>query len=176
MLRLYSKYTHNLLSTSSFFILLLLLSPPSNLHHHLHHHNQREKRDSLLLVEAIAMGQGISTAQWFTYGRRHFTKTGYIRHVKDYRIENGLTNKNQWQQNQKPPQSRPDTPRGVDDDDGINLRGKVGPHVLSILYILVSLCDRTIIDFVPNNQIRLKITMLERSWSSLVRILDWDMN
>jgi len=30
------------------------------------------------------MGAGISTTQWYAYGRRHFTKTGYQRHVKSY--------------------------------------------------------------------------------------------
>lgn len=30
------------------------------------------------------MGAGISTTQWFLHGKRHFTKTGYLRHIKSY--------------------------------------------------------------------------------------------
>ena len=30
------------------------------------------------------MGQAISSTQFFLYGKRHFTKTGYQRHVKKY--------------------------------------------------------------------------------------------
>lgn len=30
------------------------------------------------------MGQGISTTQWYVYGRKHFTQSGYIRHLQKY--------------------------------------------------------------------------------------------
>jgi len=30
------------------------------------------------------MGAGISTTQWYLHGKRHFTKTGYLRHIKSY--------------------------------------------------------------------------------------------
>lgn len=30
------------------------------------------------------MGQTVSTAQWYVYGKRHFTQSGYLRHVRAY--------------------------------------------------------------------------------------------
>jgi len=30
------------------------------------------------------MGQGIATTQFYLYGRKHFTQTGYLKHVKEY--------------------------------------------------------------------------------------------
>ena len=56
------------------------------------------------------MGQGISTAQWFVYGKRNFTETGYLRHVKKYC---------------SPIQGRADVRRGVEGADGVDLGGKV---------------------------------------------------
>eukprot|EP00553_Chaetoceros_curvisetus_P000808 CAMPEP_0204626420 /NCGR_PEP_ID=MMETSP0717-20131115/12139_1 /ASSEMBLY_ACC=CAM_ASM_000666 /TAXON_ID=230516 /ORGANISM="Chaetoceros curvisetus" /LENGTH=342 /DNA_ID=CAMNT_0051642365 /DNA_START=96 /DNA_END=1124 /DNA_ORIENTATION=- len=56
------------------------------------------------------MGQGISTTQWYVYGKRHFTQTGYLRHIKDYK---------------SPVQSRADIIRGASGADGVDLGGQV---------------------------------------------------
>jgi dehydrogenase/reductase SDR family protein 12 len=55
------------------------------------------------------MGQGISTSQWFVYGRRNFTQNGYLRHVKNYN---------------SPVQSRADICRGAEGADGVDMGGK----------------------------------------------------
>lgn len=55
------------------------------------------------------MGQGISTAQWYIYGKRNFTQTGYLRHVKKYN---------------SPVQSRSDICRGAEGADGVDMAGK----------------------------------------------------
>jgi dehydrogenase/reductase SDR family protein 12 len=54
--------------------------------------------------------QGVSTTQWFVYGKRHFTQTGYLRHVKNYN---------------SPVQSRADICRGAEGADGVDLGGQV---------------------------------------------------
>ena len=51
----------------------------SSNHHRQHRSFHRVKKR----IQRI-MGQSISTSQWYVYGRRHFTKTGYQRHIKDY--------------------------------------------------------------------------------------------
>lgn len=56
------------------------------------------------------MGQAISTSQWYVYGKRHFTKTGYLRHIKDYT---------------DPVQSSAAIGVGQAGEDGVNLGGKV---------------------------------------------------
>ena len=56
------------------------------------------------------MGQAISTSQWFVYGKRHFTKTGYLRHIKQYT---------------EPVQASNTIRVGQPGEDGVNLGGKV---------------------------------------------------
>jgi len=56
------------------------------------------------------MGQGISTTQWFVYGRRNFTQTGYIRHTKGYT---------------SPVQSKAALKVGENGADGVDMTGKV---------------------------------------------------
>jgi len=56
------------------------------------------------------MGQTISTSQWYVYGRRHFTKSGYERHLKEYK---------------DPVQSIASIGRNVNGSDGVDLDGKV---------------------------------------------------
>ena len=56
------------------------------------------------------MGQSISTSQWYVYGRRHFTKTGYQRHIRDYNDH---------------VQSCANIGRNVEGADGVDLDGKV---------------------------------------------------
>ena len=59
------------------------------------------------------MGQTISTSQWYVYGRRHFTQSGYQRHIKDYyQALGGL-------------QSSASIGRNVNGSDGVDLDGKV---------------------------------------------------
>jgi len=59
------------------------------------------------------MGQSISTTQWYVYGRKHFTQSGYNRHVKDYYQSLGGV------------QSSASIGRNVEGSDGVNLDGKV---------------------------------------------------
>lgn len=56
------------------------------------------------------MGQGISTTQFYLFGRRHCTKTGYEKHVKAYA---------------SPPQSSATVKAGEAGSDGVDLGGKV---------------------------------------------------
>jgi len=57
------------------------------------------------------MGQGISATQFFVYGKRHFTKTGYQKHVKGYYTT--------------PVQQKASICRGEDGADNVDLEGKV---------------------------------------------------
>lgn len=56
------------------------------------------------------MGATISTTQWFVYGKKHFTKTGYEKHIKKYQL---------------PVQNTPYIRPGQEGEDGVNLEGKV---------------------------------------------------
>lgn len=56
------------------------------------------------------MGQGISTTQFFLYGKRHFTKTGYLKHVNSY---------------QSPFQTSAAIQRNQEGADGVDLNGRV---------------------------------------------------
>eukprot|EP00568_Trieres_chinensis_P011205 CAMPEP_0183299352 /NCGR_PEP_ID=MMETSP0160_2-20130417/6105_1 /TAXON_ID=2839 ORGANISM="Odontella Sinensis, Strain Grunow 1884" /NCGR_SAMPLE_ID=MMETSP0160_2 /ASSEMBLY_ACC=CAM_ASM_000250 /LENGTH=340 /DNA_ID=CAMNT_0025461575 /DNA_START=200 /DNA_END=1222 /DNA_ORIENTATION=+ len=56
------------------------------------------------------MGQSVSTTQWFVYGKRHFTQTGYLRHIKSYT---------------SPVQTSASIGRGAEGSDGIDLGGRV---------------------------------------------------
>jgi dehydrogenase/reductase SDR family protein 12 len=56
------------------------------------------------------MGAAISTSQWYIYGKRHFTKTGYARHIKNYT---------------DPVQANNLIRVGQQGEDGVNLGGKV---------------------------------------------------
>ncbi|CAB9512261.1 daunorubicin C-13 ketoreductase DnrU [Seminavis robusta] len=56
------------------------------------------------------MGQAISATQFYLYGRRHFTSTGYTRHVKKYK---------------SPVQTSPTIRLGQEGSDGVNMEGKV---------------------------------------------------
>jgi dehydrogenase/reductase SDR family protein 12 len=56
------------------------------------------------------MGQVISNTQWYVYGKRNFTKPGYIRHAKAYT---------------EPVQKNNLIRVGQDGEDGVNLAGKV---------------------------------------------------
>jgi dehydrogenase/reductase SDR family protein 12 len=56
------------------------------------------------------MGAGLSTTQWYVYGKLHFTQNGYIRHMGKYTT---------------PVQSSPSIGRGVTGADGVDLNGKV---------------------------------------------------
>lgn len=56
------------------------------------------------------MGQAISTSQWYFYGKRHFTKTGYLRHIEQYT---------------EPVQSSNLIRVGQEGEDGVNLGGKI---------------------------------------------------
>jgi len=57
------------------------------------------------------MGQGISVTQWYVHGRKHFTKTGYDKHVKQYyksAVQNSAS-----------------IIRGAEGADGVDMEGKV---------------------------------------------------
>jgi hypothetical protein len=56
------------------------------------------------------MGATISTSQWYLYGRRHFTKTGYEKHIKSYK---------------DPVQKAASILRNQEGADGVDLEGKV---------------------------------------------------
>ena len=56
------------------------------------------------------MGQGVSTLQWFTFGRQHFRQTGYLKHIQSY---------------EGPVQAKADICRGANGADGVDLEGKV---------------------------------------------------
>lgn len=68
------------------------------------------------------MGQSISTSQWYVYGRRHFTQSGYKRHIKDYYQSVGNSSANG---NGNIVQNSACIGRNVDGADGIDLEGKV---------------------------------------------------
>ena len=55
------------------------------------------------------LGTGIATTQFFLYGKIHFTRTGYERHVQKY---------------DSPVQPRADICRGAEGADGVDLGGK----------------------------------------------------
>ncbi|GKY95455.1 hypothetical protein MPSEU_000507100 [Mayamaea pseudoterrestris] len=57
------------------------------------------------------MGQAISSTQFYFYGRKHFTQTGYLKHVSSYYSQ--------------PPQSLASIPLGASNADGIDMTGKV---------------------------------------------------
>lgn len=59
------------------------------------------------------MGQTISTSQWYFYGRRHFTQSGYHKHIKEYYQNLGLV------------QSSANIGLNCDGSDGIDMNGKV---------------------------------------------------
>lgn len=56
------------------------------------------------------MGAAISTTQFFLYGRKNFTQTGYIKHLAKYKL---------------PVQNSPAIRLAQDGADGVDLRGKV---------------------------------------------------
>eukprot|EP00586_Coscinodiscus_wailesii_P019462 CAMPEP_0172501396 /NCGR_PEP_ID=MMETSP1066-20121228/149426_1 /TAXON_ID=671091 /ORGANISM="Coscinodiscus wailesii, Strain CCMP2513" /LENGTH=188 /DNA_ID=CAMNT_0013276167 /DNA_START=126 /DNA_END=689 /DNA_ORIENTATION=+ len=56
------------------------------------------------------MGQAISSSQFYVYGKKHFTRTGYLKHVKKY---------------DSPVQSSAAIGVSSQDADGVNLEGKV---------------------------------------------------
>ena len=56
------------------------------------------------------MGQGVSTLQWFTFGKQHFRQTGYLKHIQSY---------------EGPVQTSADICRGAIGADGVDLEGKV---------------------------------------------------
>uniref|UniRef100_A0A7R9Z4V4 Dehydrogenase/reductase SDR family member 12 n=1 Tax=Pseudictyota dubia TaxID=2749911 RepID=A0A7R9Z4V4_9STRA len=55
------------------------------------------------------MGQSVSTTQWFLYGKRNFTQTGYLKHIKSY---------------SSPVQDSAAICRGAEGADGVDLGGK----------------------------------------------------
>lgn len=57
------------------------------------------------------MGQTISATQFFVYGKRHFTQTGYLKHVQSYYTE--------------PVQKSPGIVSSPDASDGVDLTGRV---------------------------------------------------
>lgn len=63
---------------------------------------------------------GLAASQFFLYGKMHFTKDGYQRHVKKYYDSSSSTS--------APAavvvQSRADIGRGVEGADGVDLSGK----------------------------------------------------
>lgn len=67
---------------------------------------------SLTFIDSLksTMGQVISNTQWYVYGKRNFTKPGYIRHAKAYT---------------EPVQKNNLIRVGQDGEDGVNLAGKV---------------------------------------------------
>ncbi len=68
------------------------------------------------------MGQSISTTQWYVYGRRHFTQSGYYRHVKDYyHLGSGVSGSGVG----GGVQSSASIGRNVDGSDDVDLDGKV---------------------------------------------------
>jgi NAD(P)-dependent dehydrogenase (short-subunit alcohol dehydrogenase family) len=56
------------------------------------------------------MGQAISSSQFFLYGKRHFTETGYLRHVQKYT---------------EPVQKSASIGLGQEGSDGVDLTGRV---------------------------------------------------
>lgn len=56
------------------------------------------------------MGAGLSTSQWYVYGKLNFTQSGYMRHLNRYTT---------------PVQSSASIGRGVNGSDGVDLEGKV---------------------------------------------------
>lgn len=56
------------------------------------------------------MGQAISSTQFFVYGKKHFTRTGYLKHKKNYNT---------------PEQASAAIGRNVEGSDGVDLAGKV---------------------------------------------------
>ena len=79
---------------------------------------------SILKQLGRTMGAAISTSQWYIYGKRHFTKTGYARHIKDYT---------------DPVQANNLIRVGQQGEDGVNLGGKV-VVVTGYVYFDYSLC------------------------------------
>lgn len=67
---------------------------------------------SFSTIQEIAsiMGQGVSTLQWFTFGKQHFRQTGYLKHIQFY---------------EGPVQTRADICRGANGADGVDLEGKI---------------------------------------------------
>jgi hypothetical protein len=59
---------------------------------------------------------GLATSQFFLYGKMHFTKDGYERHVKKYYEQNTSEFLSL--------QTRSDICRGAKDADGVDLGGK----------------------------------------------------
>ena len=67
---------------------------------------------SLELLQSLRhiMGQGISTTQFYFYGRKHFTQTGYQKHIAKYT---------------SPRQASASIRPGEEGADDVNLDGKV---------------------------------------------------
>ena len=63
--------------------------------------------------QSIIMGQSLTTSQWYFHGRRHFTQSGYHKHVKEY--YQGLGGL----------QSSAGIGRNVEGSDGVDMNGKV---------------------------------------------------
>uniref|UniRef100_A0A7S2E365 Dehydrogenase/reductase SDR family member 12 n=1 Tax=Helicotheca tamesis TaxID=374047 RepID=A0A7S2E365_9STRA len=72
--------------------------------------NRKTKASFLPSKLSSKMGQGISATQFFVYGRKHFTKTGYKKHVSGYTT---------------PVQESASICRGETGADGVDLAGKV---------------------------------------------------
>jgi len=87
-----------IISRALFFILFTFLQPST------------AAALSLLTPLYKKMGQAISTSQWYVYGKRHFTQTGYLRHIKQYT---------------EPVQASNTIRVGQTGEDGVNLGGKV---------------------------------------------------
>lgn len=65
---------------------------------------------SLLETPQYIMGQTMSATQFFLYGKRHFTSSGYLRHIQKYKF---------------PVQESPTIPPGREGSDNITMDGKV---------------------------------------------------
>jgi len=65
---------------------------------------------NLLSSAKRIMGATLSTSQWYFYGRKNFTKTGYEKHIKAYK---------------EPVQTSADIKKGAEGNDGVTMEGKV---------------------------------------------------
>jgi hypothetical protein len=66
---------------------------------------------------------GLATSQFFLYGKMHFTKEGYQRHVKKY-YDSSSSSSTSSAPAAVVVQSRADICRGVEGADGVDLSGK----------------------------------------------------
>ena len=73
------------------------------------------------------MGQAISSTQFYIFGKKHCTQTGYYRHVKSY-------------DKAFPVQTSSDILRGAEGSDGIDMDGKVVVITGYVLLIHIYIC------------------------------------